>query len=98
MPFPPVKGYLIGAAESGPAIGEIEARAEGGTVTTMTMTTASTNAMTTVHYEPLSGQVYFLVNDKSGTVLSLSAADQSSVVGSIHRGLDEQVCSHEGRK
>ncbi|KAI0033336.1 hypothetical protein K488DRAFT_37086, partial [Vararia minispora EC-137] len=36
------------------------------------------------------GQIYFLVNDKSGTVVGLSAADQRSIVGSTHRGLDEQ--------
>ncbi|KZV64092.1 carbohydrate-binding module family 13 protein, partial [Peniophora sp. CONT] len=37
-----------------------------------------------------SGQVYYLVNEKSGTVLSLSALDARSIVGAGVRGFDEQ--------
>ncbi|KAI0317945.1 carbohydrate-binding module family 13 protein, partial [Amylostereum chailletii] len=37
-----------------------------------------------------SGQVYTLLNCKSGTALGLSGLDSRSIVGSIPRGLDEQ--------
>jgi len=94
---PQIKERIAANERSEPITSVIEARdSNGNSITTTTVTTASTSVTTEVHYQPLSGQVYYLVNVKSGTTLSLSAADNRSIVGSIHRGLDEQVCVLEG--
>jgi hypothetical protein len=92
------KAHPTARTDGVPVHSEIESRdSAGGIVSTITSTTASTSITTNVHYDPLSGQVYALVNDQGGTALSLSAADNRSIVGSVHRGLDEQVCyaSHQ---
>ena len=52
---------------------------------------SNTLTTTAVRWEPLSGQVYYLVNEHSGTVVSLSALDGRSIVGTSTRGFDEQV-------
>ncbi|VDC06170.1 unnamed protein product [Peniophora sp. CBMAI 1063] len=85
--------YYTSNSDSAPApvTNTVKARdAAGGTSVTTTTTTSSTFTATAVRWEPLSGQAYYVVNEESGSVLSLSALDARSIVGAGIRGFDEQ--------